>query len=51
VEEMSENCNCKNCEAMKIILRLQYNLHKRDATSELSELLDAAIKDSLYVPG
>jgi len=43
------NHDCKNCEAMKVLLRLQFNLRKKDS-SVVSEALDAAINDSLYVP-
>ena len=43
---MKETCNCKDCEAMKILLRLQWNLHKGGSTREA---LDAAIEDKLYV--
>jgi hypothetical protein len=46
---MKENHDCKNCEAMKVLLRLQFNLRKKDS-SVVSEALDAAINDSLYVP-
>ena len=46
---MNENCDCKNCEAMKVLLRLQFNLRKK-GNGELIQALDAAINDSLYIP-
>jgi hypothetical protein len=46
----SKNCNCDDCEAMKILLRLQFNLRKR-GNGELVQALDAAIADTLFVPG
>jgi len=48
-EEMNTKHDCKDCEAMKVLLRLQFNLRKKDS-SVVSEALDAAINDSLYVP-
>ena len=43
---MKETCDCKDCEALKILLRLQWNLQKGGSTREA---LDAAIEDKLYV--
>ena len=48
---MSEKCNCQDCEAMKILLRLQFNLQKRGGSGEFLQALDAAINNSLYIPG
>ena len=46
---MTENkCDCKNCECMKIIERLQFNL-KKDCYS-VREALNAAIDNKLYIP-
>jgi len=41
-----KKCNCKDCEAMKIILRLQWNLQKGGPTRDA---LDAAIENKDYV--
>jgi len=41
-----KKCDCKDCEAMKILLRLQFNMKKG---GRVSEALDAAIEDKLYV--
>ena len=44
---MNEKCNCQDCEALEIIMRLRFNLEKGGT---VEEALDAAIKDSLYIP-
>jgi len=41
-------CNCKDCEATKILLRLQWNLKKANNTDEVKEALDAAIDGKDY---
>jgi hypothetical protein len=41
-----KKCNCKDCEAMKILERLQFNLKKG---GRVSEALDAAIEDKVYI--
>lgn len=40
--------NCKDCEAMKILLRLQWNLKKANNTSEVKEAFDCALKGKDY---
>ena len=52
---MNENRDCKNCEAMKILLRLQFNLSKENddrvaRCGDIKQALDSAIRDSLFVP-
>ena len=51
----SKNCNCQDCEAMNVLLRLQFNLSKEndDHTArygDIKQALDSAIRDSLFVP-
>ena len=51
----SKNCNCQDCEAMNVLLRLQFNMSKEndDHTArygDIKQALDSAIRDSLFVP-
>ena len=51
----SKNCNCQDCEAMKIILRFQFNMSKENDDhvaryGDIKQALDSAIRDSLFVP-
>ncbi|MFA5715909.1 MAG: hypothetical protein WC998_09220 [Candidatus Paceibacterota bacterium] len=39
---------CKDCEVMKIITRLQWNLQKANNTEAIKEALDAAIAGKDY---
>jgi len=45
---MKETRNCKNCEVMEIITRLQWNLQKANNTEAVKEALDAAIAGEDY---